>query len=103
MSVSCQYAPGLLFLSAEGGTREIPELVGKLYCSVTGGASEVVAVCDDGTYAVDSVGSTACISTLKLSQVAVGDNFFIAVDASAGLYSWGTGCSGGQVFVLPPY
>ena len=90
--------PGLLFISEEGGTGKVDNLVGRTFSSISSGDADVIAVCNDGVHGVSHSG-VHHITPSSLVYVASGNNFFIATDSSKNLYSWGVNCFNGQVTI----
>ncbi len=91
-----QFAPGLLFISAEGGTDKVNDLVGRTFHTIADGGSEIVAVCNDGLHSISPEGVHQLTSTI-MTSVSSGAGFFVAIDSSCGLYSWGPNGFHGQV------
>ena len=88
--------PGLLFISKNGGSERVDDLVGRKFFSITAGESDVIAVCNDGVHGVNNEGVKQ-ISISDITVVSSGKNFFAACDANKGLYTWGYNCTSGQV------
>ena len=96
MTSQSKSGPGLLFISRNGGTEKVEDLVGRKFCSIASGEAEVIALCNDGVHAVHQEG-VKHISNAEMQLISVGKNFFVACDSSKGLYTWGQNCSSGQV------
>ena len=90
------FAPGLLFVSTEGGTDKVNDLAGRTFNTIADGGSEIVAVCNDGLHGVSPEGVHQLTSTI-MSNVSSGAGFFLGIDSSHSLYSWGPNGFHGQV------
>jgi alpha-tubulin suppressor-like RCC1 family protein len=89
-------APGLLYISNEGGTQQVENLLGRTFYAIDSSNQEVIAVCNDGVHGV-SQDAVRLISSLSIKSIASGNEFYLATDESNSLYSWGTECVNGQV------
>ena len=90
--------PGLLFISHRGETREVKELIGKTFSSVTSSEQGIIAACNDGVYSISGAGAMKqLVHDSSFKVVTAGRGFFVAIDSKNELYSWGSSGSAGQV------
>lgn len=92
--------PGLLFISHRGETREVKDLIGKTFSSLTSSEQGVIAACNDGVYSIsggDGAMKQLSHDNSSFKVVTAGRGFFVAIDSKNELYSWGSSGSAGQV------
>ncbi len=87
---------GLLFISREGGTDKVDDLVGRKFSSIASGDHDVIAVCNDGIHGIN-LKEVSHISPSEMVFVSTGTNFFVSTDKNRSLYTWGTNGYSGQV------